>query len=55
MEKAFLNLKEKISCKRNIWGIVYMKIRFLIFKKVKTAWGQGDIYNITNEDLSLFY
>lgn len=26
-----------------------MEIRFLIFKKVKTAWGHGDSCNITNE------
>lgn len=33
-----------------------MKTRFLIFKKIETAWRHGDICNVTNKGgLSLFY
>lgn len=48
MEKALLKL-EKGNKSQTVDGFFYIKIRFLIFKKVLTAWRQGDVYSITNE------
>lgn len=41
-------LKKK-NPQKTVDRFVYVKIRFLIFKKVKMAWGPRDTYNIIDE------